>query len=76
MRRQDIESELSYVQNELNRMGDAAAMRSTFDGLSPLKALAFRIGCCRAALDTMEGANLHPPTPQGQNAQSSTSPVA
>ena len=28
------------------------------------------------APDTMEGANLHPPTPQGQNAQSSTSPVA
>ena len=26
--------------------------------------------------DTMESANLHPPTPQGQNAQSSTSPVA
>lgn len=26
--------------------------------------------------DTMEGENLHPPTPQGQNAQSSTSPIA
>jgi hypothetical protein len=24
----------------------------------------------------LESANLHPPTPQGQNAQSSTSPVA
>ena len=29
-----------------------------------------------APLNTAESANLHPPTPQGQNAQSSTSPVA
>ena len=28
------------------------------------------------AAEIKEGANLHPPTPQGQNAQSSTSPVA
>jgi len=28
------------------------------------------------APNTKEGANLHPPTPQGQNAQSSTSPIA
>lgn len=29
-----------------------------------------------APLDIKEGTNLHPPTPQEQNAQSSTSPVA
>ena len=67
MRRQDIESELAYVQNCLNDIADKETMRATSSGINPLKGLAFRIGCCRAALDAMEGANLHPPTPQGQN---------
>ena len=33
-------------------------------------------GLCTSQPYTMEGANLHPPTPQGQNGQSATSPIA
>jgi hypothetical protein len=68
MRRRDIESELAYVQSCLNDIADRESMRATTSGINQLKELAFRIGCCRAALDTKEGANLHPPTGQGMPA--------
>lgn len=59
MRRRDVESELAYIQNKLNDIADRETMRSTTSGINPLKELAFRIGCCRAALDIKEDANLH-----------------
>jgi len=62
MRRRNIESELAYVENCLNDIADRESMRATTSGINQLKELAFRICCCRAALDIMEGSKLHPIT--------------
>jgi len=70
MRRREVDKELQSIQSQLDSMGERMVMSATSDGNGlgdKLRILAFRIGCCRAALDTKEGANLHPPTAQVQN---------
>ena len=75
MRRREVDGELADIQKLLNMWGDRETMSATSSSVNRLKALAFRIGCCRAALDTKEGANLHPPTTQGMP-PSTAAPVA
>jgi hypothetical protein len=62
MRRRDVDKELADIQRTLNFRGDQQVMAATNSGMNELKMLAFRIGCCRVALDTKESVALQPTT--------------
>lgn len=68
MRRRDVDKELADIQRTLNFRGDQQVMASTSNDMNELKMLAFRIGCCRAALEIKESDSQQPTTAAVQNA--------
>jgi hypothetical protein len=61
MRRREVDKELRSIQLELDKIGEREVMSRTSSGNGfgdQLRMFAFRIGCCRAALDTKEGVEL------------------
>ena len=72
MRRREVDKELQYIQLELDKIGERFVMSNTSSSDSfgsQLRFFAFRIGCCRAALDTKECVELQPATEQSKQAE-------